>query len=94
MVFLYRLAGEAIQQHMRHMEKETMNKDTYNYIDLIKQTMVERSLSQQALANILGVNQTTVSQWLLGRKKPTYDNIYTFCKKFDVTPNEFFGFEC
>lgn len=62
------------------------------YVDIIKQIMTENSLSQQKFADIIGVNQTTVSQWLLGRKKPTYDNIYSICVKFDVTPNEFFGF--
>ena len=72
-----------------------MNKqeNAYSYIDIIKQVMTENCLSQQGLANILGVNQTTISQWLLGRKKPTYDNICMFCKSFDVSPNEFFGME-
>lgn len=40
------------------------------YIEVIKELMLEKKLSQQALANVLGVNQTTVSQWLLGHKKP------------------------
>lgn len=48
-------------------------------------------MSQQGLADILGVNQTTVSQWLLGNKKPGYDCIASICDKFDVTPNELFG---
>ena len=45
------------------------------YIDVIKQIMVEKGLSQQEFADILGVNQTTISQWLLGKKKPGYDSI-------------------
>jgi len=55
--------------------------------------MQERGLSQQAFADILGVNQTTVSQWLLGRKKPGYDNILLLYEKFDVEPNWLFGVE-
>lgn len=62
------------------------------YIDIIKQIMAEKGLSQQGFANIVGVNQTTVSQWLLGKKKPTYDCILSICTNFDITPNEFFGF--
>lgn len=31
--------------------------------------MIDKNLSQQKLADELGVNQTTVSQWLLGKKK-------------------------
>lgn len=61
------------------------------YIEILKQIMAENGLSQQGVADILGVNQTTVSQWLLGNKKPGYDSIKTICEKFDVTPNELFG---
>lgn len=63
----------------------------YPYIDIIKQIMVEQNLSQQKLADILGVNQTTVSQWLLGKKKPGYDSIYLLYTKFGIEPNLFFG---
>lgn len=61
-----------------------------NYISVIKSIMVEKKLSQQKFADIIGVNQTTVSQWLLGRKKPGYDSIVMICTQFGVTPNEFF----
>ena len=53
--------------------------------------MIERNLSQQQFANILGVNQTSVSQWLLGNKKPSYDSIMLLYEKFGITPNELFG---
>ncbi|UKI14390.1 MAG: helix-turn-helix domain-containing protein [Clostridiales bacterium] len=46
------------------------------------------------MAKILGVNQTTVGQWLNGKKKPGYDSIFAAVrKKFGVTPNELFGIE-
>ena len=61
------------------------------YIEIIKQIMVENELSQQKLADILGVNQTTVSQWLLGKKKPGYDSIMLLYQKFDIEPNLLFG---
>jgi len=60
------------------------------YIDIIKQIMAENNLSQKQLADILGVNQTTVSQWLLGRKKPGYDSIMLLYQKFGIEPNELF----
>lgn len=63
------------------------------YIEIIKQIMIEKNLSQQKLADILGVNQTTVSQWLLGRKKPGYDSIYALYEKFDIEPNLLFGID-
>lgn len=63
------------------------------FIDVIKQLMSEKNLSQQKLANELGVNQTTVSQWLLGRKKPGYDSILLLYEKFGVSPNQLFGID-
>ena len=63
------------------------------YIEVIKDIMIQNNLSQQKFADILGVNQTTVSQWLLGRKKPGYDSIMLIYEKFDVDPNTLFGIE-
>ncbi len=62
-----------------------------SYIAVIRQTMLDNDLSQQQFADILGVNQTTVSQWLLGHKKPGYDSILLLYQKFGVEPNELFG---
>ena len=64
-----------------------------HYIEVIKQIMQDKNLSQQALADILGVNQTTVGQWLLGRKKPSYDNILLLYEKFGIMPNWLFGID-
>lgn len=63
------------------------------YTEIIKQIMQEHSLSQQAFADILGVNQTTVSQWLLGKKKPGYDSIMLLYEKFNIEPNLLFGID-
>lgn len=63
------------------------------YIEVIKQLMIEKDLSQQKLAAILGVNQTTISQWILGKKKPGYDSILLLYEKFGIMPNLLFGIE-
>lgn len=55
--------------------------------------MTEHELSQQKLADVLGVNQTTVGQWLLGKKKPGYDSILLIYEKFGVEPNALFGID-
>ena len=62
-----------------------------HYIEVIKQLMIEKDLSQQQFADILGINQTSISQWLLGKKKPSYDSIVLLYEKFGSTPNELFG---
>ncbi len=63
------------------------------YIEVIRQLVDEQELSQAGLAEILGVNQTTVSQWLLGRKKPGYDSMRLLYEKFGILPNSLFGIE-
>ena len=63
------------------------------YVDIIKQILISNNLSQQKLAEILGVNQTTISQWILGKKKPAYDSILLIYEKFGVEPNVLFGIE-
>ena len=60
---------------------------------IIKDIMLTQNLSQEQLGKILGVNQTTISQWLLGKKKPSYDSIMAIYKNFGITPNELFGIE-
>ncbi len=62
-----------------------------NYVEVLKDLMIENGLTQQKLADILGVNQTTVSQWLLGKKKPGYDSIMAIYNKFGIMPNTLFG---
>jgi len=63
------------------------------YIEIIKNILITHNLSQEKLANILGVNQTTVGQWILGKKKPSYDSILALYHHFGITPNEIFGID-
>ena len=60
------------------------------FIEVIHHILAENNLSQQKFADIIGVNQTAVSKWLLGTRKPTYDSIEMICKKFNIEPNDLF----
>lgn len=60
------------------------------YSEIIKDVMIENNLSQEKFAKMIGVNQTTVGQWLLGKKKPSYDNILQLYKVFGIFPNDLF----
>ena len=64
-----------------------------SYKEIISEIMAKNNLSQEGMAKILGVNKTTVGQWLNGKKKPGYDSILLLYEKFGVTPNELFGIE-
>ena len=64
-----------------------------SYKEIISDIMSKNNLSQDGMAKILGVNQTTVGQWLNVKKKPGYDSILLLYEKFGVTPNELFGID-
>lgn len=59
--------------------------------EIIKEIMILNKLTQEKLGKVLGVNQTTIGQWLLGKKKPSYDSILAIYENFNITPNELFG---
>nr|WP_297280253.1 helix-turn-helix domain-containing protein [uncultured Butyricicoccus sp.] len=51
----------------------------------------EHGLSQQALANLLNVNQTAVSQWERGATIPSATVMNDLCKLWNVTPDYLLG---
>ena len=63
----------------------------YPFQDIIKEIIDLNNLSQNKLAAILGVDQTTVGQWVRGKKKPSYDSMLAIYEKFGIEPNELFG---
>ena len=53
----------------------------------------EREISQEALAEQLGVSRQAISKWETGESMPELSNLLAICKIFDTTPNELFGYE-
>ncbi len=64
-----------------------------NFSEVILDIMIKNKLSQEKLAKILQVNQTTIGQWISGKKKPSYDSIKAIYENFGITPNELFGID-
>jgi len=64
-----------------------------NLAEKLKYLREERNLSQMQLAKILGVNQTTVSTWELGKKLPDFMNIIKISKFFGITSDYLLGLE-
>lgn len=50
-----------------------------------------KNISQEALAEKLGVSRQAVSKWETGTAKPELDNILALCRILEVTPNELLG---
>lgn len=49
----------------------------------------ERGISQEALAEQLGVSRQSVSKWELGESVPVLDKISAICAYFDISYNDF-----
>ena len=50
-----------------------------------KQLMAAQTVLQRDLANEIGVNRSTVCQWLSGRSEPNLFHIVVFARRLGVT---------
>ena len=62
-----------------------------NFIEILKEIMIENNLTQTAFAKIIGIKQSQVSEWLKGKSKPGYDNLKMICQKLDISANRLLG---
>ena len=62
-----------------------------NFSEILKDFLVENNLTQVAFAEIVGVKQSQVSEWLSGKAKPGYDTLKQICKTFEISADYFLG---
>lgn len=56
----------------------------------IKSLRLKRKISQEALADILGVNQTAISQWEIGKSNPSSDKLPKLAEALQCSIDELF----
>lgn len=61
---------------------------TGNYIALKRK---ERNLTQEQLAEIIGVSNKTISKWECGKCMPDYSVIENLCNELNITVSELIG---
>ena len=59
----------------------------------LKELRLERQLTQSALADLLIINQRTISSWETGIREPDYEMLVKIAKFFDVTTDYLLGVE-
>lgn len=59
--------------------------------ELLKMLRVEKKISQNKLAKILGVTQQCISEWELGKTEPTLSSLWELADFFDVSIDEMCG---
>ena len=60
-------------------------------IDVIKLRMYEMGLTQVALAKLIGVNPSRVSEYLSGKKQPTLNQARVISQKLNIAPSIVLG---
>ncbi len=65
----------------------------FMYGKILRELRLERELSQQQLAEILGTTQKTISKYELGYLDLSTEMIITICKYFGVTADYLLGLE-
>ncbi len=62
-----------------------------DFIDILKDIMIDRDLNQTQLAKAIGLKQSQVSEWLKGKSKPGYDSLKLICKNLDISGDVILG---
>lgn len=65
---------------------------TPTLIDTLKLRMYEMGLSQSALASLLGMNQSKVSEIISGKSEPTLKQAKKIAKELNISPGIILGF--
>ncbi|MGN1201182.1 MAG: helix-turn-helix domain-containing protein [Candidatus Caccovivens sp.] len=67
-----------------------MNTDM-NFVDILKDIMVDQNLNRAQIAKLVGVKPSQVSEWLSGKYKPGYDTLRAICKGLGVSGDDILG---
>lgn len=72
---------------------QVAKKDKYKFDSKIHMFRAARRMSQQELADLVGVSRQTIIQLERNRYNPSMLLVYSIAKVFDVTIEELFDFE-
>ncbi|MGK9308846.1 helix-turn-helix transcriptional regulator, partial [Melissococcus plutonius] len=53
--------------------------------------MKQKDISDEKLANLIGVNRTTITRWRLGERSPKMEKLSEIARFFNVDPRIFVG---
>lgn len=63
------------------------------FINRLKNIMKERKITQTELANLTGIRQSSISDWLNDRYEPKQDKVYIIAKALNVSPAWLLGYD-
>jgi transcriptional regulator with XRE-family HTH domain len=62
-----------------------------SFAEILKDFLTENNLTQVGFAELIGVKQSQVSEWLKGKAKPGYDTLKRMSTAFGVSADYFLG---
>ena len=62
-----------------------------SFSEILKDFLAENKLTQVAFAQMIGVKQSQVSEWLKGKAKPGYDTLKRISLAFNISADYFLG---
>ena len=62
-----------------------------SFSEILKDFLAENKLTQVAFAQMIGVKQSQVSEWLKGKAKPGYDTLKNMALAFNISADYFLG---
>ena len=62
-----------------------------DFSQIVKQLRLERGMTQQELANMVGLTKVTISQYETGKRKPSFEMIEALADVFHVDMNYLLG---
>lgn len=64
-----------------------------DFIEILKEIMIDFNLNQSQLAEKIGLKQSQISEWLKGKSKPGYDSIKAICIALDISADRIMGLD-
>ena len=88
-VYVMYLLIKALRKYLSSRpEREERRENAKHIGQVIKNHRVRCNMTQEFLADRLGVSRQAVSKWEKGRSDPSTTNLIALAKIFDITPEE------
>ena len=62
-----------------------------SFSDILEEFLIVKGLSQTAFAQMVGIKQSQVSEWLKGKAKPGYDMLKRITMTFNISADFWLG---
>ena len=88
-VYLFVLLVKALKKYIRSNDvREEKRASLKTLGEVIKKQRVEHKMTQEFVAEHLGVSRQAVSKWESGASDPSTSNLMALAKLFGITPEE------